>query len=64
MDGHLAVASTGAFIGNADFLNHKRSEYEKRRGRMQQAGTRSAHLTMKQLGNRFGRWSEDYLHRV
>ena len=50
VDGHLAVTSTGAFIGNADYLNHKRREYETRRGQMQQAGTRSAHLTMKSLG--------------
>ncbi|THE63701.1 transposase [Salinadaptatus halalkaliphilus] len=64
VDGHLAVTSTGAFIGNADYLNHKRREYEKRRGQMQQAGTRSAHLTMKSLGGGFARWSEDYLHRV
>ncbi|GAB3680598.1 hypothetical protein GCM10028857_03540 [Salinarchaeum chitinilyticum] len=64
VDGHLAVTSTGAFIGNADYLNHKRREYEKRRGQMQQAGTRSAHLTMKSLGGRFANWSEDYLHRV
>jgi putative transposase len=64
VDGHLAVTSSGAFIGNADYLNHKRREYEKRRGQMQQAGTRSAHLTMKSLGGRFANWSEDYLHRV
>jgi len=35
VDGHLAVTSSGAFIGNADYLNHKRREYEKRRGKMQ-----------------------------
>jgi IS605 OrfB family transposase len=64
VDGHFAVTSTGAFIGTADYLNHKRREYEKRRGEMQQRGTRSAHLTMKQLGGRFARWSENYLHRV
>ncbi|MDY6818811.1 MAG: transposase [Halobacteriales archaeon] len=64
VDGQLAVISTGAFIGNADYLNHKRREYEKQRGQIQQAGTRSAHLTMKSLGGRFARWSEDYLHRV
>ncbi len=64
VDGHLAVTSTGAFFGNADYLNHKRREYETRRGRMQQTGTRSAHLTMQSLGSRFARWSEDYLYRV
>jgi len=36
VDGYLAVTSTGAFIGNADLLNHKRREYERRRARLQQ----------------------------
>ncbi|MCD2204966.1 RNA-guided endonuclease InsQ/TnpB family protein [Halobacterium sp. KA-6] len=64
VDGYLAVTSTGAFLGNADYLNHKRDEYERKRGTLQQTGTRSAHLTLKRIGNRFGNWSEDYLHRV
>ena len=64
VDGHLVVTSTGAFLGNADYLNHKRREYEKRRGQMQQTGTRSAHLTIQSLGGRFANWSEDYLHRI
>ncbi|WP_245800679.1 RNA-guided endonuclease InsQ/TnpB family protein [Natrinema saccharevitans] len=64
VDGYLAVTSTGAFLGNADYLNHKRDEYERRRGRLQQTGTRSAHLTIQSLGDTFARWSEDYLHRV
>ncbi|WP_338742606.1 hypothetical protein [Haloplanus salilacus] len=53
VDGHLAVTSTGTFLGNADFLNHKRDEYERRRGRLQQTGTRSAHLTVQSIGDRF-----------
>jgi len=64
VDGYLAVTSTGAFSGNADYLNHKREEYERRRGNLQQTGTRSAHLTIKSIGSRFARWSADYLHRV
>jgi len=60
----LAVTSTGAFLGNADYLNHRRDEYERRRGRLQQTGTRSAHLTIQSIGDTFARWSEDYLHRV
>ena len=64
VDGYLAVTSTGAFLGNADDFNHKRKEYERRRGRLQQTGTRSAHLTIQNIGSRFARWSEDYLHRV
>ena len=64
VDGYLAVTSTGAFRGNADYLNHKREEYERRRGNLQQTGTRSAHLTIKSIGSRFARWSAEYLHRV
>jgi IS605 OrfB family transposase len=63
VDGSLAV-STGQFLGNADYLNHKREEYERGRGRLQQTGTRSAHLTIQRIGDRFARWSDDYLHRV
>ena len=64
VDGYLAVTSTGAFLGNADYLNHRRDEYERRRGNLQQTGTRSAHLTIKSIGSRFARWSADYLHRI
>jgi IS605 OrfB family transposase len=64
VDGHLAVTSTGAFIGNADRLNHERREYERRRARLQQQGTQSAHLTIQSIGDRFARWSEDFVHRA
>ena len=64
VDGYVAVTSTGAFFGNADYLNHRRDEYERRRGNLQQTGTRSSHLTLKSIGSRFARWSADYLHRV
>ncbi|NUE02340.1 IS200/IS605 family element transposase accessory protein TnpB [Halorubraceae archaeon YAN] len=64
VDGYLAVTSTGAFLGNSDYLNHKRDEYERRRGNLQQTGTRSAHLTIQSIGDRFARWSADYLHRI
>jgi len=63
VDNHIAVTSTGTFVGNADFLNHNRREFEKRRASLQQTGTRSAHLTFQRVGDRFGRWSEDYLHQ-
>ena len=63
VDDHIAVTSTGRFVGNADFLNHQRREFEKRRASLQQTGTRSAHLTYQCIDDRFGRWSEDYLHR-
>ena len=64
VDGYIAVTSTGAFFGNADYLNHKRDEYERRRSNLRQTGTRSAHLTIKSIGSRFARWSADYLHRI
>ncbi|WP_042662523.1 RNA-guided endonuclease TnpB family protein [Haloferax sp. ATB1] len=64
VDGYVAVTSTGAFLGNADYLNHRRDEYERRRGNLQQTGTRSAHLTMQSIGDRFARWSADYLHCI
>ena len=60
---HIAVTSTGRFVGNADYLNHKRHEFEKRRASLQQTGTRSAHLTYHRIGDRFGWWSEEFLHR-
>jgi len=63
VDDHIAVTSTGKFIGNADYLNHQRREFEKRRASLQQTGTRSAHLTYQSIGDRFGHWSRDYLHR-
>ena len=64
VDGYLAVTSTGAFLGNVDYLNHRRDEYERRRGNLQQTGTRSAHITIESIGSRFARWSANYLHRV
>ncbi|PSQ14672.1 transposase [Halobacteriales archaeon QS_8_69_73] len=64
VDGYLAVTSTGAFVGNADLLNHKRREYERRRARLQQQGTRNAHLTIQSIGDTFADWSEDFLHQA
>ncbi len=64
VDGYLAVTSTGAFIGNADLLNHRRREYERRRAHLQQQGTRSAHLTIQSIGDTFSNWSEDFLHQA
>jgi IS605 OrfB family transposase len=64
VDGSLAVTSTGAFIGNADEMNHRRREYEKTRGLMHQAGTRSAHLSMQSMNDREHGWMQDELHRA
>ncbi|SFC72409.1 hypothetical protein SAMN05444422_11711 [Halobiforma haloterrestris] len=60
--GAFAVTSTGEFIGSADYLTHKRDQYEQRRKRLQQTGTRSAHLTIQSIGSRFSDWSLDWLH--
>ena len=62
VDGSLAVTSTGAFIGNADEMNHRRREFEKTRGSMHQAGTRSAHLSIQSMDDREHRWMQDELH--
>ncbi len=59
--GAFAVTSTGTFIGSADYLNHKRDQYEQRRARLQQTGTRSAHLSIKSIGSVFSEWSLDWL---
>jgi putative transposase len=59
--GTFAVTSSGAHIGSADQLTHERQQYERRRGRLQQTGTRSAHLTIQSLGGRFARRSTERL---
>jgi IS605 OrfB family transposase len=64
VDGSLAVTSTGAFIGNADEMNHRRREFEKTRGSMHQAGTRSAHLSIQSMNDREHGWMQDELHRA
>lgn len=63
VDGAFAYTSTGQKIGSADKLDHKRNEYERIRGNLQQTDTRSSHLTIKQLGGRFSNWSKDWLYR-
>ena len=60
--GAFAATSTGEFIGSADHLNHKRDQYEQRHARLQQTGTRSAHLTIQSIGSKFSEWSLDWLH--
>jgi transposase len=42
--GWTAVTTAGGFHGNADYLNHRRTQYEQLRGELQQTGTRSAYL--------------------
>lgn len=57
----FAVTSTGEFIEGADHLNHKRTEYEQLRSRLQQIGTRSVHLTIQSIDGRSSKWSLDWL---
>ncbi|WP_435064867.1 RNA-guided endonuclease InsQ/TnpB family protein [Halobaculum sp. EA56] len=64
VDGSLAVTSTGAFIGNADEMTHRRREFERTRGSMHQTGTRSAHLSIQSINDREHRWMQDELHRA
>jgi transposase, IS605 OrfB family, central region len=60
---NLAVASTGRFW-SADEFNHWRREYEKRRGSLQQCGSRHAHENIESIGQKeYGRF-EIYLHTV
>ncbi len=60
---NLAVTSTAKFLSGRK-LDHERRQFEKRRGRIQQKGTRSARRTLKQVGEREERYVRDYLHRV
>lgn len=59
----IAATSTGQFW-SAGYLNHRRDEYERIRGNLQQTGTESAHRTIASVGSRESRWAEDYLHRI
>jgi IS605 OrfB family transposase len=60
---NIAVTSTGQFWSGG-YLNHRRNEYEKVYGGLQQTGTESAHRTLEQMDGRQSRWVEDYLHRL
>ncbi|RQG97656.1 RNA-guided endonuclease InsQ/TnpB family protein [Natrarchaeobius chitinivorans] len=60
---NIAVTSTGTFYSGGLF-NHRRDEYERIRGSLQQIGTESAHRTIEQMGNRERRWNNDVLHRI
>ncbi len=60
---NIAVTSTGTFFSGGLF-NHRRDEYERIRGSLQQTGTESAHRTIDQMGNREQRWNNDVLHRI
>jgi IS605 OrfB family transposase len=59
----LAATSTGR-LWSAGYLNHRRREYERIRGSLQQTGTESAHRTLNGLGDRESRWANDQLHCI
>ena len=59
----LAVASTGRFW-SADEFNHWKREYEKRRGDLQQCGTRAAHEAIAGVERKEDGRFEMFLHRV
>ncbi|MDS0294946.1 RNA-guided endonuclease InsQ/TnpB family protein [Halogeometricum luteum] len=60
---NIAVASTGRFW-SADEFNHWRREYEKRRGSLQQCGSRHAHENVQSIGRKEdGRFEQD-LHTI
>lgn len=61
---YTAVTSAGGFYGNADYLNHRRSEYEELRGELQETGTRSAHLRIQERRGSEWRWFDQYAHDV
>ena len=61
--GQFAVTSTGTFYSGGLF-NHRRNEYERIRGSLEQTGTESAHRTINQMGDRERCWNNDVLHRI
>jgi putative transposase len=50
----ISATSTGR-MWSAGYLNHRRLEYEKIRGSLQQTGTESAHRTIASIGDRESR---------
>ncbi|WP_299236417.1 RNA-guided endonuclease InsQ/TnpB family protein [Natronomonas sp.] len=60
---NLAVASTGTFWTGDEF-DHWRREYEKRRGDLQEHGTRWAHETMQGVGRKEEGRFKITLHRI
>lgn len=59
----IAATSTGR-MWSAGYLNHRRREYERIRGNLQETGTESAHRTIDGMGERESRWGDDLLHRL
>ncbi|ESS12594.1 MAG: transposase, IS605 OrfB family, central region, partial [uncultured archaeon A07HR60] len=62
--GWTAVTSAGGFHGNADYLNHRRTQDEQLRGELQQTGTRSAYLRLQERSGTESAWFDEYAHSV
>jgi len=60
---NLAVTSTGTFWSGDEF-DHWRREYEKRRGSLQQCGTRWAHQNIRSVGRKEAGRFKITLHRI
>ncbi|OKY78387.1 MAG: IS605 OrfB-like transposable element containing RNAse H-like and Zn finger domain [Candidatus Methanohalarchaeum thermophilum] len=60
---NLAVTSTGKFCSGTELFS-RRERYEELRGKLQAKGTRSAHLTIKQISGRENRFARDTLHHI
>lgn len=59
----IAVTSTARFF-SAGELNHKRREYERVRGDLQETGTQNAHRTLQQVSGREDEYVKHVLHSV
>ncbi|SDJ69294.1 transposase, IS605 OrfB family, central region [Halovenus aranensis] len=59
----IAVTSTARFF-SAGELNHKRREFERVRGDLQECGTRSAHRTLEVVSGREDEYVKHVLHSV
>ncbi|MCL9814549.1 RNA-guided endonuclease InsQ/TnpB family protein [Natranaeroarchaeum aerophilus] len=60
---NIATTSTGRFWGGGE-LNHWHREYEKRRGSLQQTGTRWAHENVQRVGRKETGRFEQMLHTI
>ena len=60
---NIAVTSTGRFWSGGE-LNHWHREYEKRRGDLQQTGTRWAHINVQRVGRKQTGRFEQMLHTI
>jgi len=60
VNGASAVTSTAGFHGNADYLNHRRTQYEELRAELQQTATRSAYQRFHELAHDHANWLKHY----